>query len=54
MNTYLSFGRALLVTLALPELNDGLVWDTNGLFTTGELAVVPEPAGAALLALGAL
>ena len=39
-------------TLLLPGLSDGLSWDTSSLYATGELAVVPEPATLALVALG--
>jgi hypothetical protein len=33
-------------SVSLPVLNDGLIWDTSGLYTLGELRVVavPEPA----------
>jgi T5SS/PEP-CTERM-associated repeat protein len=36
----------------LPELSDGLDWDTSELYTIGELSVTPEPATAAALLLG--
>ena len=38
----------------LPNLGGGLSWDTSGLYTTGALGVVPEPATLALVILGAL
>ena len=37
----------------LPDLAPGLAWDTSGLYSTGAIGVVPEPATLALLALGA-
>ncbi len=41
-------------SVQLPALNNGLSWNTAPLATTGEIAVVPEPATALLLGLGAL
>jgi len=38
----------------LPELEGGLSWDTSDLYSTGAIAVIPEPATLALLALGGL
>ena len=38
----------------LPELANGLSWDTSGLYDDGSIVVVPEPATLALLALGGL
>jgi len=35
-------------TAELPALDSGLHWSTNTLYTTGELRVIPEPAGALL------
>ncbi|MCX5674913.1 MAG: PEP-CTERM sorting domain-containing protein [Planctomycetota bacterium] len=40
-------------TIHLPDLAPGLAWDTSGLYSTGAIGVVPEPATLALLALGA-
>jgi hypothetical protein len=37
----------------LPALGEGLAWDASGLYSTGALRVVPEPATLVLLALGA-
>jgi T5SS/PEP-CTERM-associated repeat protein len=37
----------------LPDLAPGLAWDTSGLYSTGVLGVVPEPATVVLLGLGA-
>jgi len=39
--------------LTLPELSNGLVWDTSELYVTGMIRVVPEP-GTVALATGAL
>ncbi|MHC4716188.1 MAG: PEP-CTERM sorting domain-containing protein, partial [Planctomycetota bacterium] len=36
----------------LPDLPPGLGWDTNDLYTTGELRVIPEPAALVLLTAG--
>ncbi len=41
-------------TLNLPDLEPGLWWDTDALYTDGTLAVVPEPATLMLLAVGGL
>jgi hypothetical protein len=38
----------------LPDLAPGLIWNTDALYTTGELSVTPEPATLSLLALGGL
>ncbi|MBM4017213.1 MAG: PEP-CTERM sorting domain-containing protein [Planctomycetes bacterium] len=37
----------------LPDLGDGLAWDLSGLYASGTVGVVPEPATLALAALGA-
>jgi T5SS/PEP-CTERM-associated repeat protein len=39
--------------IRLPDLAPGLAWDTSGLYATGTIGVVPEPATLSLLALGA-
>ncbi|MBE3100269.1 MAG: PEP-CTERM sorting domain-containing protein [Planctomycetes bacterium] len=36
----------------LPDLGGGLEWDTSGLYSSGTIGVVPEPASAALLMAG--
>jgi len=36
----------------LPDLNDGLVWDTAALYSTGTITAVPEPASILLALLG--
>jgi len=40
--------------ISLPTLQPGLVWDQSQLYTTGTLAVVPEPSTLTLAALGLL
>ena len=40
--------------LALPELADGLAWDTSALLANGSLAVIPEPTGLVLLGIALL
>jgi T5SS/PEP-CTERM-associated repeat protein/autotransporter-associated beta strand protein len=40
-------------TLSLPPLGSGLEWDTSGLYASGTITVVPEPATLLLAALGA-
>jgi len=40
--------------IILPELNDGLSWNTSTLYSTGEVSVVPEPSAFALLGVGCL
>jgi len=39
-------------SISLPTLAPGLSWDTSGLYTSGTIGVVPEPATVALLGLG--
>ncbi|MGC4016304.1 MAG: autotransporter-associated beta strand repeat-containing protein [Luteolibacter sp.] len=41
-------------TVNLPTLADGLAWDTSNLYTTGSIAVVPEPLPALAGGLGLL
>ena len=41
-------------TLDLPALSGNLTWDTGNLYSTGGLAITPEPATLALVALGGL
>jgi len=51
-NSFTLFGGNLsgrFVDMALPELNDGLRWDTGSLYGTGSLQVVPEPTSLSLL-----
>jgi hypothetical protein len=38
----------------LPQLDDGLSWDTGELYTFGQISVTPEPATMAMLAIGGL
>jgi len=38
--------------VVLPQLPAGLGWNTDNLYTTGEILVIPEPAAIALIALG--
>ena len=38
----------------LPALGGGLEWDTSGLYASGTIGIVPEPATLALVALGGL
>lgn len=40
--------------LVLPQLPDGLFWDTSLINTTGTLSVIPEPVSLSILALGGL
>jgi len=40
-------------SISLPALASGLSWDTSGLYTSGMIGVVPEPATLVLLGLGA-
>jgi len=40
--------------ISLPQLADGLVWDTSSLYGDGSLTVVPEPCTILLLAMASL
>ena len=41
-------------SLSLPQLADGMQWDTSSLDTNGSITVVPEPSTLVLLLLGGL
>jgi len=52
----MDWGGALTGTfddVKLPDLPRGLAWNTDDLYTTGELRIVPEPAAIPLIAAGA-
>jgi len=39
-------------SISLPALAPGLLWDTSGLYSSGTIGVMPEPATLAMLGLG--
>jgi autotransporter-associated beta strand protein len=55
-NTFNLFNSATttgnFTSFILPDLSPGLAWDTSPLATTGEIAVVPEPATCTILLAG--
>ncbi len=46
--------RGQFDSVSLPELPDALAWDTSGLYETGSIRVVPEPAALPLFVAGLL
>lgn len=49
-----TFHTGSFTTVSLPSLATGLSWDLSDLYTTGQISVIPEPAGGALVAFGFL
>ncbi|RYG22065.1 PEP-CTERM sorting domain-containing protein, partial [bacterium] len=49
-----SSSNGTFASVSLPNLGQGLWWDTSRLYTDGSIQAVPEPASLAALGLGAL